>query len=117
MPTPTPDFLGTSASDNPNFLSIFIKKISSSLVDAFKKALPPKSCYISSLPEIFNKTGAFKNFEKLIEKHMFLSLIFIKVAAWGATTLSKKDAGEICDIFQNTSLKEHVWVTASIVIA
>ena len=100
----------------PECSQYFVKKINSLLVDTFQKAQQPKSCYRGSLLQILDKTGALKIFAKLIEKHMFLSLIFIKVAVLGAV-LSKKRCWEIVDIFKNASFKEHFWVTASILIA
>ena len=50
----------------------------------------------------------------MIEKHMFLSLIFVKVAAWGLQLYQKRDTSKIFNIFKNTPFKEHFWVTASI---
>ena len=66
---------------------------------------------------MFNKTGVLKNLIKMIEKHMFLSLIFLKIAVWGLQYYQKRDTAEICKVFENTSFKEHFWVTASIIIA
>ena len=45
---------------------------------------------------------------------MFLSLIFVKVAAWGLQLYQKRDTSKIFNIFKNTPFKEHFWVTASI---
>ena len=38
--------------------------------------------YRSSLSQMFYKIGDFKNFAKLIRKHLFWSLFFKKIAGW-----------------------------------
>ena len=50
---------------------------------------PVSTLFRGSLLEVFYKTGAFKNFEKLTVKHLCWSLFFNKVAGFQAFTLSQ----------------------------
>ena len=62
---------------NPN-LSIFIKKINISLVNSFFKVFMTQILLQKQPLQIFSKTGALKNFVKLTEEHMYLSLICLE---------------------------------------
>ena len=60
---------------NPN-LSIFIKKINISLVNNFFKVFMTQILLQKQPLQIFSKIGVFKNFVKLTEERMYLSLVW-----------------------------------------
>ena len=62
------------------------------------------------------RKGVFRNFVKLIGKHLCQSLFFNKVAGCNFVkkeTLAQVFSYEFCEISWNTFLTEHLWVTAS----
>ena len=69
-------------------------------------------------PEMFCKKGALKHFVKFTGKHLHQGLFFNKVAG-GACNFIKKETQaqvfscEFCEIFKNTFLTDHLWITAS----
>ena len=61
--------------------------------------------YGSSLPQMFWETGALEYFANFTKKHLYWYLIFKK------ETPAQAFSFEFYEIFKNTFLVEHVWVT------
>ena len=75
----------------------------------FRRLLRPKSCYRSSLSQIFSEPGVLKNFVKLTEEYMNLSLICLE--SGGLQRYEKRDSDAVIFLwvlrqFLNT-FKEH----------
>ena len=66
-------------------------------------------------PVVFCKKGVLKNFSNFTGKHLCRSIFLIKLDAFRATTLFKRDSttGVFQQNFRNTYLEEHLCTTAS----
>ena len=86
----------------------------------FKSVLSPPRLSRSSRPDVFCKTGIFKNFAKFKRKHLCQSLFFNKAAGLRPAILLKKRlcyiqmfSCEFCEIFKNTYFHRTPLVTAN----
>ena len=85
--------------------SLLRKLVVHSYAEDFRNILRPRSCYRSSLLQIFYKISVLKNSVKLIEKWMCLSLIFIKVFIKKETP-TQIFSHEFCKHFEKSSFRE-----------
>ena len=68
--------------------------------------------------EIFYNIGVLINFVKVKGKHLYWSLLFVKIAGLGCNFISKEIPAqgyfyEFCKIFKNVFFEEHLRMAAS----